>query len=579
MKRFIIVFPAIFLWLSALGQPAIKRNTATTNEFPKVWSSNVQDSVTVEFKGGRSLSTNASTITVDYGSNAIIQVFPNGTAYGPTGKIDTAGTKTVGISEAIHALYQTNGTGLVVGGGKIVLAPGVYDCTTNITIPNQFNFELVMEGAGKSATLIIDSTVGTNFLVLENVDANSSITNGGSKPFQYYFRNFGLTKRYDTNLTALAYFGNKVNQGVWDNCAFSSMQCLMLTATNGANPPGQGGGLLFISGTPTNAVGTVGIRLIGGYDNKQLIRKCDFYGLAVGVFAQPDHIKIEDCMFAACGRWYTAGGITPHDATAYTAVGTYGSISQRVNNILSVGGGIVGMDSIYDFTIENCYFFESRGGVINAGITGFGPVMRILYPHWESCSYGLLHTLDENDESLGGTSMFLTEPTAVSLTSYLKLTNGTISASVPTTPAELAVLGNFASGGSFLKWTTIAGDKLIMDGTGAAYFAGPASASTFLLSTNATANNGVLNPGETVTNLAGNITIAGFSGIDFTRWNSYLLIATNGNSGADRSVTMPATVFGVNGTTAPVFWVTNNHETTISIGIRKGRTNAVEQRF
>jgi len=381
-----------------------------------------------------------------------VRVFPDGTAYNQAGKITTTGTKTAGINEAIHALYQTNGLGLIVGGGRVLLEAGIYDCTTNITIPNQFNFELQIDGAGKSSTLIIDSTVGTNFLILEKTTGGDA-ANGGTKPFQGAFRNIGFSKRYDTNLTALVYLNTKVNQTVFENCAFSSLQCIQYTGVGQGNVQGQGGGLLFIGGTPTNAVGTVGIRIDGGTDNKSLIRKCDFYGLAAGIIDAQDHATIEDCMFSEIGKWWSGASspYTAHYGTAWNVVSN-GLTSSGLTNTLHVGAGIISTAHIYDMQIENCYFMDNNAGIANINLTTAQPqTLKIINPYWETCQYQIIHGVDQDDDGSAMSEVILTYETAqVSMPiNYIRLTNGVVSTTPPST------LGN--------AWAYHFGDNWRMD--------------------------------------------------------------------------------------------------------------------
>ena len=88
---------------------------------------------------------------------ATIQVFPDGT-YLQNGQLITAtNTTTAGLQEAINALPMPSIDG--PGGGKVVLAPGVFWITETITNPpTSIAFNLTLEGAGMTATAIVQAS-------------------------------------------------------------------------------------------------------------------------------------------------------------------------------------------------------------------------------------------------------------------------------------------------------------------------------------------------------------------------------------------------------------------------------------
>lgn len=90
-------------------------------------------------------------------------------------------------------------------------------------------------------------------------------------------------------------------------------------------------------------------------------------------------------------------------------------------------------------------------------------------------------------------------------------------------------------------------------------------------------NTGTIPIGQVLyTNLTGNITMAGWNGIQAGLSNPWRMMATN-NSGGDLSVTFPSgcvvPVNGINGAGTLVFWATNNCTTLFSGAIELGQTN------
>lgn len=479
-------------------QTDLDGNGKSGTNFGTLRSTNFIDAVTglPITGGGSSVDTN---LFVGTNSMPWVRVMADGTAYGPTGTINTASSLTRGINEAVHSLFQTNAVGIAVGGGVLIIAPGVYDLATNITIPDQFNFQLQIRGSGKGTTTLINSSA-TNMFCLEKTTPGD-IGNGGSKPFSCSFSDLTLAQRYDTNKQAIVFLDGKLNQGVIENCAFAALQCLAFTNKISSNPVGQGGGLLFISGTPTNAVGTVGIWINGGFDNKTVIRKCDFYGLAAGIFDGQDHTAISDIMGTACGRWYDIGTITPHNGTAWTPIGTFGNHSQGNNNLLSVGGVVIANDPIYDFTMDRCYFFESVCGLLNVGVNA-GANIRMLNPFWETCAYQVLFSRTENDEHLGAVSIMEQGDSGANATistyGYVSLTNGAITLSNPLTEAQLM---RIKLGPNQFKISDVRSRQLFFL-NGDTSLGSPASGNISWLGTNYGNGNGLTN--VNATNLTGN---------------------------------------------------------------------------
>lgn len=357
----------------------------------------------------------------------------DGAQYGP----DTPGTTTCGIQEAIHALKQVAQLDGTVGGGQVLLGPGRFTCSGEITLPNQFNFELQLKGSGKIATQVLYA--GTNdFITLENI-TGSDPAHGGSKPFQFAFRDICFIYQQDTALKHLIYFQGKVNQGVFENCSFTTKGCIDFVAIGEGGPQGQGGGLLFVGGIPDHAVGTVGIRIDGGADNKILFRKCDFYGLAGGIIYGSDHGTFEDLMMVSIGRWWSGsfGSRVAHNTTAWTAINSPASNNNAINNILSVGACIMLVKNVYETNIHNCYFMESVAGIV----FNQGGSAAVFNPHWETCSNQYLFSIDKDGDTGGNLQMFSNSGVAFTgPITYVNITNGTITSALQPVPPVITNL-------------------------------------------------------------------------------------------------------------------------------------------
>lgn len=483
MKKLITLGLSLFAGLSVFGQNAIQRTPLTTNaigsgsagqflgwgtppswQLPPAGGPGISNVFTTNGVGQNGV-LNAPIGTAAYAStntyvatNAVnwVRVFSDGTAYNRFGKINTAGTTTSGLNEAVHALYQTNALGIGVGGGSLWLEPGVYFCSGQVLIPNQFNFELSVRGSGKGSTLLV-YTGTTNFIQLEKTTGTDA-ANGGTKPFSFQMRDVGFTYQNDTNLAYLIYFQDKVNQCFIENCAFSSMQCIQFTGLGEGNIQGQGGGLLFIGGVPTNAVGVVGIRLDGGSDNKSLIRKCDFYGLAAGVIDGQDHATLEDNMFSEIGKWWSgsAPAYTAHYGTAWAVVSNNLTAS-GLTNTLHQGAGIIDTGHIYDMQVINCYFMDCNAWIANINLTGGAPqTLKVINPYGETSQYQIIHGVTQDDDASPNTEIIFTyKNVRISMPiPYIYLTNGVISTTAPTTPASDC-------------WHFHFGDKFLYDNLGA----------------------------------------------------------------------------------------------------------------
>jgi hypothetical protein len=114
---------------------------------------------------------------------------------------------------------------------------------------------------------------------------------------------------------------------------------------------------------------------------------------------------------------------------------------------------------------------ESRTAIINCNVTGFGPSLFVNNPMCEpQTRYYILNVLDENDESFAYSHTFMqvTGPNVTnSACAYLHAVDGTITTSVPTTPASAYAFILTPSSGSVVHTDFITGTIIFkVDQTG-----------------------------------------------------------------------------------------------------------------
>lgn len=89
-------------------------------------------------------------------------------------------------------------------------------------------------------------------------------------------------------------------------------------------------------------------------------------------------------------------------------------------------------------------------------------------------------------------------------------------------------------------------------------------------------NTGVIPVGNaTYTNIAGNITLAGFSGVDTARYQTAVLVITNATAANNYSVTLPANIVTETNlwVLGNVVWVTNKTKAILEFTLGLGATN------
>lgn len=354
-----------FLYTITVGP--LLNNTAVSNA-PFVLSTN--------FIGNAGNLTNLNlpfvTVSSKGVANSLSTVPNNGADFGP----DTPGTTTYGINEAIASLPRTNGVGPISGGGKVVLEAGVYVCSGQILIPNDYPYNLTLEGAGQVNTLL-KYTGTTNFVqTAPNTATTWAVGN-------LVMRGIGFAYLNDTNLAHLVLL-DYMNEVAIYNCLFTTWQAISLKDI--------GSSMLYISGVPTNAVGTVGLRVKrSSYGNKVLVSKSAFYGLAAGCVMEQDHAEIEYCIFANIGHHWSYGELAntiaaPVRATAWPKVvgGT------DVTNLFAYGPGLVAAKGFFrQSSIEN-QWFHNQTCIAYMNDVGFGPLLYAFNSSVETCDRWLL---------------------------------------------------------------------------------------------------------------------------------------------------------------------------------------------
>lgn len=297
-----------------------------------------------------------------------VRVYTNGIAIGPYGQINTAGTTTCGIQEAINSL--TNFVNGVMCGGKIELGFGVFPFAGQIRIPSRHPITLTIKGTGEASTIL--RYRGTTNMLQVGAEQGVPTLYNNLPNVNLNLENFGMAYEYDTNLTYLVDLGGNINQARIEGCMFTTWNALVYT-NHGANPS-------IIPPYVTNAIGTVGLRTSGTLSLNTLVRKCNFMGLAGGIGVSTDHAAIEDCFFSVIGHW-TDNGV-PVSGTAWNAANTPADMIGWTN-IWAQGVAIAVNDPAFDVNIVNPYFYECENSFFVYGPNTVMGTVRVVNPFYE----------------------------------------------------------------------------------------------------------------------------------------------------------------------------------------------------
>jgi hypothetical protein len=275
---------AIHALTSADGLAALQ---ATTNEVNTYYSNSIAPALAATLKVG---GTNLPFITLSpHGIKDHCSTVPNcGMMFG----IDTPGTLTGGLQEAVNLINASATNVSAPAGGKIEIGPGTVYTYDTVTL-NGTNCTYVIEGAGLSSS-------GVLYMGTKSVPALyfCQATNFGSSSPQFFLRDLfvSATNDVESYLVECNIFG-KI--GIED-CWFGYYPFMAFgngyngSSTFGFAPPSYGG---------TSASYLIAIYLEGGsVDDIAWINNCDFSGVACGLINDCDHAVVDNNMFLFCGN-------------------------------------------------------------------------------------------------------------------------------------------------------------------------------------------------------------------------------------------------------------------------------------
>jgi hypothetical protein len=308
----------------------------------------VREYVTVSPTG---IATGASTIN-------------NGAQFGP----DTASTTTCGIQEAINSLpviASTNTT--LAGGGSLRLRHGVYVCTSQIIIPNNFPFSLRIQGeTGLTTVVNYNGATAQDFIITSNQVGDSGTMTLNLECEDVVFTYQPNHQNVIMNLGSLS-VGNFTTTGWADYTSFIQ-----------SGPTWQIG-----CPPPASARGVIGLKTGPVFANIICFQNCSWLGLAVGYETNSEHIKMHGCQFGAIGAYNSGSGIVY--ANTYSSDLYATGPCFYINPLTS--------QPMTDIDIEDCHFVFSNTAVLdgnNTGSVGAATCSTWSYGTVEDCSYMFL---------------------------------------------------------------------------------------------------------------------------------------------------------------------------------------------
>lgn len=305
---------------------------ATTNEVNS-YSNSVAPLLAAAVKNTNNLSNFPYITLSPHGMADHCSTVPNcGMMFG----IDTPGTTTGGLQEAVNAINAAATNVAGPAGGKIEIAPGT------VYTYNQVNFEgtnctYVIEGAGLSASGILYMG-DQNISVLYFAQPNGF---QGSSP-QFFLRDLFVAATNDIQgyLVRTYPFGKIGIEDCWlgyfpfmaYGTGYNGLQPF------GFEPPSYGG---------TSAGYLCGVYLEGASgDDIAWVNNCDFSGLACGILNDADHSVVDNNMFLFCGN-----------NSAWPNLGSY-TFSENLESLMSLGVAIVqGHSTHMNCRYHNNYFY------------------------------------------------------------------------------------------------------------------------------------------------------------------------------------------------------------------------------
>ena len=311
-------------------------------------------------------------------TNGLSTIPNNGADFGP----DTVGTTTSGINEAINSLPLANTSApYSSGGGKIVLEEGQYNITGTITIPNTNPFNLTLEGAGLTNTVIIyggtSDVVVTAYYNTSDGTSTGTLATGSDNTLQLYVRNIGFVYNQGGTQAHIFNLGG-INTGIFEYVLLTTYNGIESTVGGNA---GYGIDPGMVSTTP---LGVVGVRLYCTDNNNIEFHQCQFITLAVGVDLTADHTKFFNNFFSTIGMYYD----TTTSANVWSNV--YGNTSWLEYGAAIYFNGTQSVANMNDPELVYNHFFMCQSCVLDGHTTAIGYEMELYHGYIETCLYSIL---------------------------------------------------------------------------------------------------------------------------------------------------------------------------------------------
>ena len=311
-------------------------------------------------------------------TNGLSTIHNNGADFGP----DTVGTTTSGINEAINSLPLANTSApYSSGGGKVVLEEGQYNITGTITIPNTNPFNLTLEGAGLTNTVIIyggtSDVVVTAYYNTSGGTSTGTLATGSNNTLQLYVRNIGFVYNQGGTQAHIFNLGG-INTGIFEYVLLTTYNGIESTVGGNA---GYGIDPGMVSTTP---LGVVGVRLYCTDNNNIEFHQCQFIALAVGVDSTADHTKFFNNLFSTIGMYYD----TTTSANVWSNV--YGNTSWLEYGSAIYFNGTQSVANMNDPELVYNHFFMCQSCVLDGHTTAIGYEMELYHGYIETCLYSIL---------------------------------------------------------------------------------------------------------------------------------------------------------------------------------------------
>ncbi len=326
---------------------------------------------------------------------SIITVYTNGVAVGPEGTIDTEGSTTTGLQEAINAAFSATSAESISngppGGAIIQLQAGFYDCDGQILLSNSFPNPITIEGTG------VGAAGGSIIRYRGTTNLCETVTMPGEGMYHITLKNVAVTSMAVT--TNILFKLQDVYHLRADHCLFAGWEQFTNNTFSGfvgGDASAQGLGLVAFE---------QGIYGVGFNAGVVEFENCFFWSLAsAGSFAM-DHQFVADCSFARIGGnnrdapvtnlWLTGSYHYPESAYALNAA--------WIDN--SGAGDVVFRGRWSSFHTKAVYLQVHQHG----GIPGAGPTFIVDTPAQLEAAAWLLFQYDD----VSGPLTIISEPSYI----------------------------------------------------------------------------------------------------------------------------------------------------------------------